>query len=94
MLADTGAFDRSGMWVNATEGGYQIVDVAVASPAQSAGLKIGDMIKAVDGNSLQMQGLSDFRHRLKVDPPGPKLKLAVNSKSERHQAILTLADQI
>jgi hypothetical protein len=94
-IPDAGAFDRSGMWVNAREnGGYQIVDVAAAGPAQNAGLKVGDIIDAVDGKPVAEAGLSNFRLRLRTDPVGTKVKLKLSHGREHPEATLTLADQI
>jgi hypothetical protein len=94
-IPDAGAFDRSGMWVNAREnGGYQIVDVAAASPAQNAGLKVGDVIEAVDGKAVVEEGLSDFRRRLRTDPAGSQVKLKLARGAQPPEVTLTLADQI
>ena len=94
-ISDAGAFDRSGMWVNAREsGGYQIMDVSAAGPAQNAGLRVGDVIDAVDGQLVTEGGLSDFRLRLRTDPVGSKVKLKVSRGSEHPEVTLILADQI
>ena len=94
-IEDAGAFDRSGMWVNAREnGGYEIVDVAAASPAQNAGLNLGDVIDAIDGKPTAEAGLSDFRLRLRTDPVGTQVKLKLSRGNEHPEVTLTLADQI
>jgi hypothetical protein len=94
-IADAGAFDRSGMWVNARQnGGYQIMDVAAAGPAQGAGLRVGDVIEAVDGKPVAEEGLSDFRLRLRTAAPGSIVALTVNNGGQQRALTLTLADQI
>jgi hypothetical protein len=94
-IPDAGAFDRSGLWVNAREnGGYQIMDVAAGSPAQNAGLKVGDVIDAVDGKTVEEKALSDFRRRLRTDAAGSRVTLQVTRDGEHKDVTLTLADQI
>ena len=93
-VTDAGAFDRSGMWVNAVANGFQIMDVAAAGPAQAAGLRVGDIIEAVDGHPVVMSGLSDFRHRLRTDAVGSKVNVSVSTGGTYRQVTLTLADQI
>ena len=46
---DLDTFDRSGMWINAQDGGFKVIDVTNSGPADRAGLKKGDVIVAVDG---------------------------------------------
>ena len=48
-VADTGTFDRAGMWINAVPEGFKIVDVTATSPAEAAGLQAGDIVTAVNG---------------------------------------------
>ncbi|MGQ0741993.1 MAG: VOC family protein [Alphaproteobacteria bacterium] len=40
-VADTGTFDRSGMWINKSGDAFKIVDVTAGGPATQAGLKAG-----------------------------------------------------
>lgn len=93
-VADSGVFDRSGMWVNAGAKGFDIMDVSAGGAAQAAGLKIGDAIGAVDGQPVSGADLSDFRRKLRNEPAGSRLKLSVHSGTDYRELILTLADQI
>jgi hypothetical protein len=68
-IADTGTFDRAGMWVNASSQGFEIVDVVKGAPADEAGLHVGNMILAVDGEAVAKLHLYDLRQRLRDDPP-------------------------
>jgi hypothetical protein len=68
-IADTGTFDRAGMWFNASTQGFEIVDVAKGAPAEQAGLHVGDTILAVDGETVANLHLYDLRQRLRDDPP-------------------------
>jgi putative serine protease PepD len=70
------------------------MDVTAAGPADGAGLRVGDVIEAVDGKRVAEAGLSDFRLRLRTASPGSTVALTVNSGGLPRELILTLADQI
>src|SRR5665213_684225 len=57
-VADTGAFDRAGFWINAIAKGFEIVDLTAGGPAQKAGLQTGERIVAVDGVGVASLSLS------------------------------------
>ena len=42
-------FDRSGMWVERSASGFEVVDVIKDGPAAKAGLRAGNVIVAIDG---------------------------------------------
>jgi hypothetical protein len=67
---DVGAFDRVGMWINLGEAGMTVMDLAAHGPAEEAGLKVGDMIIAIDGTAVLTRSLSDVRRSLKIAPVG------------------------
>jgi hypothetical protein len=71
--ADTGHFDRSGMWLNLADGGLEVMDVASGGPAAAAGLKPGDLITAIFGHEATERPLSDIRSALKTAAPGQPL---------------------
>jgi hypothetical protein len=73
---DVGAFDRVGMWINLGEGGMAVMDLAADGPAAQAGLKVGDMITAIDGAAVSTRSLSDVRRSLKTAPLGRPLAIA------------------
>jgi membrane-associated protease RseP (regulator of RpoE activity) len=67
---DVGAFDRVGMWINLGEAGMTVMDLAAHGPAEKAGLKVGDVIVAIDGTAVLTRSLSDIRRSLKIAPMG------------------------
>jgi predicted aspartyl protease len=81
--ADTGRFDRVGMWLNMASGGLRVMDVAPGSPAAEAGLKVGDTIIQIGGHSVGERALSDVRRELKLAPVGAPLQIAY---SREHRA--------
>jgi PDZ domain/Aspartyl protease len=74
--ADVGAFDRLGIWINLAEGGMAVMDLAADGPAAQAGLKVGDVITAIDGEVVSARSLSDVRRSLKTAPLGRPLAIA------------------
>jgi len=68
--ADASRFDRVGIWLNQVDEGVKIMDVAAGSPAEAAGLKVGDVVTAIDGARVSQRTLSDVRRSLKLLAPG------------------------
>jgi predicted aspartyl protease len=91
---DVGTFDRSGLWINAKPAGYEVVDVARDSAAARAGIAVGDVITAIDGEPVVAAKLSDTRRRFRSDPPGTAIAVAVLRNGESRRFTLALADQI
>ena len=89
-------FDRSGMWINAGTGGFDVVDVTAGGPAEKAGLHAGDKIVAVDGAPASSLSLSDLRRRLRTDPPGTpvRVKLVSSGGAPEREATIVLNDLV
>ena len=71
--ADTGQFDRTGMWLNLADRGLEVMNVANGSPAAAAGLEVGDLVTAIDGTPALQRSLSDVRSSLKTAATGKPL---------------------
>lgn len=93
-LADTGTFDRSGLWINKAQGGFKIVFVAEGAPAEAVGLKPDDVITAIDGVDAARTGLSDARSQFRVWPAGKAVALTVRRGGETKPVTLILRDQV
>jgi predicted aspartyl protease len=91
---DIGAFDRSGLWINAKNGGFEITDVAKGSAGAEAGLAAGDVITAVDGAPAEAEALPDVRKMLRDRPAGSKVRLEVRRGAATRTVELVLRDQI
>jgi hypothetical protein len=91
---DLDTFDRSGLWINAHGDGYEVMDVAPGSAAESATLALGDLIIAVDGQPVTDSGLSDMREAWRTAPPGTRVVLSVRRGAEMRTVTLILRDQI
>lgn len=85
-------YDRAGLWINREGDGFKVMDVVKEGPAAQAGLKAGDEILAIDGQSAKELGLSDTRFRFKDSAPGTKVKLQVRSGGATREAVLILRD--
>jgi hypothetical protein len=68
--ADACAYDRSGMWINASPEGFTVNSVVEKGPAEAAGLKPGDLITSLGGKPARMAELSDARALLRTLPAG------------------------
>jgi predicted aspartyl protease len=91
---DAGTFDRSGLWINAKNGGYEVTDVAKGSAGEQAGLTVGDVITAIDGKPVSDEGLADARRMLRDMPTGTQVQLQFKRGGDIRGAVLILADQI
>ena len=87
-------YDRSGMWINQSAGGFEVVDVTAEGPAAAAGMKPGDKIQAIDGHSAEQLTLPEVRLRFRSDPPGTKLRLTIQSGDQTRDVVLVLKELV
>lgn len=86
--AQEDVWDRSGLWLNRAEAGYRVEDVVADSPAAAAGLKVGDLVLAVNGRKATELPLAEAREILK-GAPGTRVRLQVKSgEAEREVAVV------
>src|ERR1019366_2220885 len=83
--------DRSGMWLERTKGGFEVVDVVAGGAAEEAGLKAGDIIVAIDGKSTSAWLSSDARARLKA-AEGTRVRVGI--ERTKHELALKLRDLV
>jgi predicted aspartyl protease len=91
---DIGQFDRSGMWINAGHGGYDVTFVAEHGPAAAAGLVVGDTILTLDGQAAKAEGLAEARKLLRDRAAGSTVEMVVRHADAERSTTLTLRDQI
>jgi hypothetical protein len=92
--ADAGAFDRSGMWINAAKAGYVVEHVSPDGPADQAGLLKGDVIIAINGDPPRAEALSAARTMLKILPAGSSVKLMILREGKTRTIELRLRELI
>jgi hypothetical protein len=66
-----------------------VAEVAEDSPAQKAGLKVGDVIERIDTNRVQTQ--QDLRDALQAKNPGDKVTLKIDRDGEAKELTVELA---
>ena len=86
-------YDRAGVWLNRDDAGYRVADVLAGGPAAEAGLKVGDLIVALDGRSATEMLLNDARQRLK-DAPGTRVRMAVRAGEATREVTVVLRDLV
>ncbi|HEY4213910.1 MAG TPA: aspartyl protease family protein [Steroidobacteraceae bacterium] len=92
--ADTGRFDRVGLWLNQADAGLEVMDVAPDSPAAQAGLKFADVITEIGDHPVKGQLLSDVRRDLKLVPVGVPLRIAYSHDGRSEVATVIPRDLI
>ncbi len=94
-VADTGTYDRAGMWFNQSAKGFDVVSVTPGSPAEAATLAVGDVIVAVDGVPAKDIHLYDLRARLRDAAPGTAVAFKVMDASGARRSVqIVLRDLI
>jgi S1-C subfamily serine protease len=93
-VADVGTFDRSGMWINATEDGFLVNSVSMGGPAEKGGLRKDDVITAIDGKKVAPEALATARALLRTRPVGSMVTLDYKRGGKPMHTMITLRDQI
>ncbi|MGH8127708.1 MAG: aspartyl protease family protein [Gammaproteobacteria bacterium] len=83
-------YDRSGMRINGKDGNFEVKSVLLGGPADKAGLKVGDVITAVNGKPTDKFSVSGLRDMLQNGTPGSQVKLVVGEGAHAHTTTLVL----
>lgn len=87
----TGKFSGIGVWLKQKGDDLEIVSVLPATPAQAAGLKRGDVIRDIDGESVREMSSDDAVARIK-GPEGSEVSLVIERAGTSMDFILTRAE--
>ncbi|MHA2638399.1 MAG: PDZ domain-containing protein [bacterium JZ-2024 1] len=93
-----GVFIRELSWDELKELGKEqrccvvVRGVAPSSPAEKAGIRVGDVIVAVDGTPVEY--VFHFRHLISQKKPGDTISLEVQRKKEKLTLQATLSDSL
>jgi C-terminal processing protease CtpA/Prc len=72
-----------------------VVDVIAGSAATQAGIKVGDIVLAVDGKPASSYFLPDLRDSMRKLPAGTKMTFRIASKgSVAREVMITLRDLV
>jgi hypothetical protein len=86
--------DRSGLWLSLDEAGFKVMSVVAGSPAAEGGVRVDDIVTAVDGTPASQTFLVDLRERLKSATPGTKVRLRLGTGMGTRDVTLTLRELI
>jgi hypothetical protein len=92
--ADAGSFDRCGCWLNLGDDGFEIKDIAPGGPAEAAGLKVGDVVTAIDGAPVRGVSLTDARAAMRVAPTDRPIRIGYRRAGASAEISLTPRNQI
>ena len=93
-LEDVGMYDRAGMWVNAIKDGVEVKDLTANGPAEAAGIKVGDIITAVEGHPMSTVPLYVMRRNLRDMKEGTVITFTIRQGAATRDVKVTLRDQI
>ncbi len=88
------SYDRAGMWFGLEGDHFEVIDVMAGGPAAEAGIKVGDRILMVDGQTASTLDLPTVRLRFKNDSPKKRVRLMVEHSGSRREVFLTLRDLV
>jgi S1-C subfamily serine protease len=74
-----------------TQTGAEIIQVLSGSAADQAGLKVGDVITALDGNAVS--GTAQLRDRLRTHQPGDQVKITYTRSGSSSDTTVTLGSR-
>ena len=86
------AFTRSGLWYTRWAGVVVVFGVVKGSPAEDAGLKIRDVLRAVNGRSVEKMTPEELDRVLRDGKAGATVKLTYERELKEETIDLTLAD--
>lgn len=86
------SFTRAGLWVERHEGVVMVVGVVKHSPAEKAGLKMRDALRAVNGRAIDLWTPEQLDQLFDHGPVGSTVKLTIERDLNDQKVELTLAD--
>ena len=91
-FAQREAFTRSGLWFTRWAGVVIVVGVVKGSPAEDAGFKVRDVLRAVNGRGIEKWTPEGLDRLLRDGAPGTVVKLTYERELQEETVELTLAD--
>jgi hypothetical protein len=91
-FAEREAFTRSGLWYTRWAGVVVVFGIVKGSPAEEAGLKIRDVLRSVNGRSIDKMRPEDLDRVLRDGKAGSIVKVTYERELREETVELTLAD--
>ncbi len=88
------AYDKSGLWLHAGDGAWEVKEVVAGGPGAEAGLAVGDRILAADGKTPATLSLPELRARLTDPADGTEVVLRVQRGKEERTVKLVLRESV
>ena len=88
------AADRAGLWINGHPRGAVVSASMAGGPADQSGLRVDDVIEAVDGTPVRDVGLAALRERLAESPAGDRIAIEGRRGTEPLRVTLLLRDLV
>jgi S1-C subfamily serine protease len=80
-----------GIGISDSDEGVTVVEIAPGSPAETAGLKVGDVILAINDNTVSTS--QELVDAVQTYQPGDEVTLSVKTKGETHDVKVTLGER-
>jgi len=93
-LPEVDPYDHVGMFVKRAPGAFEVLAVTPKSPAERAGVKVGDRIVALGGAPVTPDSLPEWRRRFREDKVGTKVPVTLERAGKKITATIVLAEQL
>jgi predicted aspartyl protease len=80
------SYDRAGVWISQKGDAFEVFDVIPGGPADQAGLKVGDRITAINGESTAQLTLTQVRDSWKYGDSGTAIHLLIEAANHRKRS--------
>jgi len=80
-------YDRSGLWLNDAGDALRVMDVTPGGPGESAGIRAGELVRAIDTEAVGAGDLLRLRARFREEPPGTSLRLELESPDGARRSV-------
>ncbi len=72
----------------------EVAAVADGSPALKAGVRVKELIREIDGVSVETRPLPEWRGHLRDRPAGTRVRLTLDQAGQRRTLALSLTDLV
>ncbi|MDQ4149868.1 MAG: S41 family peptidase [Actinomycetota bacterium] len=88
-----GQFSGVGVWLNKEKEAVKVVSVLARSPAEAAGIRVGDVITAVGGQPVTGLTLDEVSQKI-MGRPGTRVRLGVTREGSAHHEFVVEREKL